>query len=155
MAVTEKPFTGLTAKVMIGTGDSAEILGYMSGATLSLTKDIIEILAFGMQYKEKVPAIKDWSLSVDGTAAFVTDGSQTKLYKAFEQATLLTIGIYLNATTYFEGTGYVSSLELEAAPDDKISISSEMAGNNGVVFTVDGTEVDVTTGSGGAGGVGS
>lgn len=147
----EKPITGLTARVSIGTGENVETLGYMSGATLSLSKDIIEILAFGMQYKEKVPAIKDWSLSVDGTAAFVTDGSQVRLYQAFENATLLTIGIYLNDKTYFEGTGYVSSLELEAAPDDKISISSEMAGNNAVVFTVDDAKVEVDWGIGSGG----
>ena len=130
--MAEKPFTGLTAKVKLG----EEILGYISGCTLNLTKDIIEILAFGMQYKEKVPAIKDWSLSVDGTAAFSTTGSQKQLYDAFESGEGVTFGIYLDDTTYFEGTGYVSSLEIEAAPDDKISISSEVAGSGAVVMNL-------------------
>ena len=130
--MAEKPFTGLTAKVKLG----EEILGYISGCTLSLSKDIIEILAFGMQYKEKVPAIKDWSLSVDGTAAFSKSGSQAKLHEAFESGDAVTIGIYLDDTTYFEGTGYVSSLEIEAAPDDKISITSEIAGSGAVTMTL-------------------
>lgn len=133
---TEKPFTGLTAKVTIGSGDAAETLGYISGCTLSLSKDIIEILAFGMQYKEKVPSIKDWSLSVDGTAAFADGGSQQKLYEAFESGETLTLGIYLDDSTYFQGTGYVSSLDIEAAPDDKISISSEISGSNAVTTSI-------------------
>ena len=130
--MAEKPFTGLTAKVTLG----EQTLGYISGCTLSLSKEIIEILAFGMEYKEKVPAIKDWSLSVDGTAAFSTAGSQKQLYDAFESGDGVTFGIYLDDTTYFEGTGYVSSLEIEAAPDDKISISSEVAGSGAVVMNL-------------------
>ena len=59
MAVTEKPFTGLTASVKIGSSASAKVLAYVSGVDLTLEKEIIEILAFGMKFKEKVPAIKE------------------------------------------------------------------------------------------------
>ena len=45
--MAEKPFTGLTAKVKVGTGASAKVLAYISGVDLSLEKEIIEILAFG------------------------------------------------------------------------------------------------------------
>ena len=134
--MAEKPFTGLTAKVTIEKDGTPTTIGYISGCTLSLSKDIIEILAFGMQYKEKVPAIKDWSLSMDGTAAFSKDGSQNELWQAFENGSALTIGIYLDDTTYFKGTGYVSSLEIDAAPDDKISISGEIAGSAAVTLTL-------------------
>lgn len=133
--MADKPFTGLTASVKIGEHASAEVVSYISGCTLDLSKDIIEILAFGMQYKEKVPAIKDWTLSMDGTAAFTTDGQQKKLLDAFESGEPLTVGIYLDENNYFEGTGYMSSLSLEAAPDDKISISGEIAGSGAVVST--------------------
>lgn len=132
----EKPFTGLTASVKIGTGSDSETLGYISGADLTLEKEIIEILAFGMEFKEKVPAIKDWSLSVDGTVALTPGSSQKKLYDAFSSGDPLTIGIYLDQNTYFEGTGYVSSFEISAAPDDKISLSSEMAGSGATTLTI-------------------
>lgn len=130
----EKPFTGLTAQVKIGADTSAKTLAYISGCTLSLSKDIIEILAFGMEYKEKVPSIKDWSLSVDGTVALAEGGTQKQLYDAFESGDLLTLGIYLDENTYFSGAGYVSSFEMEAAPDDKISLSSEISGNGATVM---------------------
>ena len=134
--MAEKPFTGLTASVKVGSGSSAKVLAYISGVDLNLEKDIIEILAFGMTYKEKVPAIKDWSASIDGTVALATGGTQKELYDAFESGAPLTLGIYLDTTTYFEGTGYVQSFDISAAPDDKISLSSEIAGSGATTLTL-------------------
>lgn len=138
MATNEKPFTGLTASVKIGSSSSAKVLAYISGVDLSLEKEIIEILAFGMTFKEKVPAIKDWSASVDGTVALATGGTQEELYNAFDSGDPLTIGIYLNENTYFEGTGYVQSFNISAAPDDKITLSSELAGSGATTLTLPG-----------------
>lgn len=134
----EKPFTGLTASVKIGGSSSSTVLAYISGVDLNLEKEIIEILAFGMQFKEKVPAIKDWSASVDGTVALATGGTQEQLYNAFDSGAPLTIGIYLNENTYFEGTGYVQSFNISAAPDDKITLSSEIAGSGATTLTLPG-----------------
>lgn len=132
----DKPYTGLTASVKIGTGSTAKTVAYISGVDLSLEKEIIEILAFGMQYKEKVPAIKDWSASTEGTVALAEGGTQKELYDAFESGAALTLGIYLDESNYFEGTGYVSSFEISAAPDDKISLSAEIAGSGAVTLTL-------------------
>lgn len=132
----ESPFTGLTASVKIGEHATAETLAYISGVDLKLEKEIIEILAFGMQFKEKVPAIKDWSASVDGTVALAEGGTQEKLYEAFDSGDPITVGIYLNETTYFEGTGYVSSFNITAAPDDKINLTSEIAGSGATTLTL-------------------
>lgn len=134
--MAEKPFTGLTACIKIGTGEAKEVLAYVSGVSLTLEKEIIEILAFGMQFKEKVPAIKDWSASIDGTVALAKEGTQKKLYDAFDSGEPLTVGIFLNETTYFEGTGYVSSFNIDAAPDDKINLSSEIAGSGATTLTL-------------------
>lgn len=143
---SEKPYTGLTACVKIGTGENAEVLAYISGADLTLEKDIIEILAFGHKFKEKVPAIKDWSLSLDGTLAIAKDGSQEKVYAAFDDASPMTFGIYLDDVTYFEGTGYVQSFNLSAAPDDKITLSSEVAGSGATILTIKGETIGGSTG---------
>ena len=132
----EKPYTGLTASVKIGGSASPTVLAYISGVDLNLSKDIIEILAFGMTFKEKVPAIKDWSASVDGTVALATGGTQEQLYNAFDSGEPLTIGIYLDESTYFEGTGYVQSFNISAAPDDKINLSSEIAGSGATTLTL-------------------
>lgn len=134
--VVESPYTGLTASVKIGSGENAKTLAYIAGADLNLSKDIIEILAFGMMFKEKVPAIKDWSLSLDGTVALAPGGTQEMLYAAFDDASPLTIGIFLDKDTYFEGTGYVSSFNISAAPDDKINLTSEIAGSGATILNM-------------------
>ena len=136
--MAEKPFTGLTASLKIGSDSNKKTLAYVSGVDLTLEKEIIEILAFGMTYKEKVPAIKDWSISIDGTVALAADGTQKQLYDAFESGTAITVGIYLDETTYFEGTGYVSSFNISAAPDDKISLTSEIAGSGATTLKLPG-----------------
>lgn len=130
----ETPFTGLTASIKLGA--TPTVLAYISGVDLKLDKSIIEILAFGLTYKEKVPAIKDWSVSIDGTVAFATAGNQKVLYDAFESGVALVVGIYLSETVYFRGTGYVSSFGISAAPDDKINLTAEIAGSGAVVLTI-------------------
>lgn len=134
MPANEKPYTGLTAALKLGTGQSAVTLAYVSGFNLSLSKDIIEILAFGHEYKEKVPSIKDWSATIDGTVALVSGGSQEQLFEAFESGDPITVGCYLSDTVYFEGSALVSSFEIDAAPDDAITLSSELAGTGAVAL---------------------
>lgn len=132
----EKPFTGLTACVKIGSGSSKQVLAYISGCSLTLEKDIIEILAFGMTFKEKVPAIKDWSLSCNGTVALADGGTQETLYAAFDSGEPMTVSIYLDDNTYFEGTGYVKNFNIDASPDDKINLTSEIAGSGATTLTL-------------------
>lgn len=139
MATNEKPFTGLTASVKVGTGSASALLAYVSGVDLNLEKEIIEIMAFGMEYKEKVPAVKDWTCSIDGTVALATGGSQKQLYDAFNSGEAITVGIYLDENTYFEGTGYVQNFNISAAPDDKISLTSEIAGSGATTLNLAGS----------------
>ena len=134
--MAEKPFTGLTASLKIGSAEQKQVLAYVSGVDLTLEKEIIEILAFGMTYKEKVPAIKDWSISIDGTVALAANGTQKQLYDAVESGNAITGGIYLDETAYFTGTGYVSSFDISAAPDDKVSLTSEIAGSGATTLTL-------------------
>ena len=117
--ITERPYTGLTAEIKVNNS----VLGYMSGVDLTLEKNIIEVLQFGARYQEKVPAIKNWTANVDGTAAFTSGGSQHKLYQAFENDEEITVGIFLDDKVYFEGKAFVENLNITGAPDDKMNIS--------------------------------
>lgn len=136
----ERPFTGLTALIGVvdTTTSEATPIAYISGIDLTLEKEIIEILAFGMKFKEKVPAIHDWSASIDGVVALIDGGTQKKFYDAFDGDTLLTFSIFLNKTTYFIGTGYVQSFNISGAPDDAMNLTSEIAGSGAVVLTLPG-----------------
>ena len=56
----------------------------MASWSVEMTKEIIDVVSFGDDYKEKIPSIKDWSASADGTADFDTAGGQKDLVDAFE-----------------------------------------------------------------------
>lgn len=136
----ETPYTGLTASIKLGAYPAGVVIGYMSGFTLDLTRDIIEILAFaGTGYKQKIPTIKDWTASCDGTAAFFGTAPQEVLYAAYEAGTLVTIGCYLDTTTYFEGTAYIKSMKIDAAPDDKVNLSMDFEGSGAITFSINTT----------------
>lgn len=129
---TEKPFTGLTARVML----EQEVIGYLNSVELNLEKDIAEVLQFGAEYREKLPTIKNWTASSEGTAAFVNNSAQHKLYKAYESGDEVTLTIKLNDTTFFEGKALVSSLSISGSPDAAMSISVEFEGSGAIEFTV-------------------
>jgi len=132
--MADAPFTGLTASISIGA--TPTVLCYISGVDLTLEREIIEIIAFGMYYKEKVPAIKNWSASVDGTVAFAANNSQEALYNAFDNNTLLDVKISLDTTTYFTGKAYVENLNISVAADDKASLTCDLAGSGAQVLTI-------------------
>ena len=131
----ERPYTGLTAEIKIGDVP----LAYMSGIDLTLEKAIIEVLQFGARFQEKVPAIKDWSATVDGTVALAPGGSQQKLYDAFNNDEEITVGIFLNEFVYFEGKAYVTNFNINGSPDDKMNLSCDLEGNGAVILTLPNT----------------
>ena len=139
----ERPYSGLTARVQL----NGVTIGYLNSLELNLEKDIAEILQFGAQYKEKLPTIKNWTASSEGTVAFAAGESQHKLYQAFESGEFVTLTVKLDEGVYFEGQALISSLSISGSPDDALSISVEFEGSGGIAFTLPET-VQVTIGSG-------
>ncbi len=142
----EKPYSGLTALIKI----NGVKVAYLNNLELNLEKDIAEILQFGAQYREKLPTIKNWTASNEGTVAFAAGESQHKLYQAFESGELVTLTIQLDQGVYFEGNALVSSLSISGAPDDALSISVEFEGSGGVTFNLPETvQLAIRSGVGG------
>lgn len=130
-------YSGVTGKlsVQVGTGTATEIV-HMANWSVELTKDIMEVISFGSDYKEKVPSIKDWSASADGTADFAADGGQKALVDAFESGAKLVGSFYLDSTTFLSGDCYIESLTIKHAADGKGDISISLAGSEAVELTV-------------------
>ena len=139
----EKPYSGLTARVQL----NGVTIGYLNSLELNLEKDIAEVLQFGAQYKEKLPTIKNWTASSEGTVAFASGESQHKLYQAFESGEFVTLTIKLDEGVYFEGSALISTLSISGSPDDALSISVEFEGSGAILFTLPET-VTVTISSG-------
>ena len=142
----EKPYSGLTARVQL----NGVTIGYLNSLELNLEKDIAEVLQFGAQYKEKLPTIKNWTASSEGTVAFAAGESQHKLYQAFESGEFVTLTIKLDEGVYFEGSALISTLSISGSPDDALSISVEFEGSGAILFTLPETvQVTISSGIGG------
>lgn len=142
----EKPYSGLTARVQL----NGVTIGYINSLELSLEKDVAEVLQFGAQYKEKLPTIKNWTASSEGTVAFAAGESQHKLYQAFESGEFVTLTIKLDEGVYFEGSALISTLSISGSPDDALSISVEFEGSGAILFTLPETvQVTISSGIGG------
>lgn len=128
-------YTGVTGYIKVGSGASGKALAHMSSWEVELSKDIIEVVSFGNDYKEKVPSIKDWSASADGAVDFATDSGQKELINAFEDGTLLTFGFGITETIFMEGTGYIESLTITDEADGNVSLSISVAGSNAITLT--------------------
>lgn len=130
-------YTGVTGKLAFKKGAATEVdIVHMANFSVSLSKEILEVISFGNDYKEKVPSIKDWSASADGTADFAADGGQKMLLDAFEDGAKLQGSFYLDDTTFLQGDCYVESLEISHAADGKADVSISLAGSNAVTLTV-------------------
>lgn len=142
----EKPYSGLTARVQL----NGVTIGYINSLELNLEKDIAEVLQFGAQYKEKLPTIKNWTASSEGTVAFASGESQHKLYQAFESGEFVKLTIKLDEGVYFEGSALISTLSISGSPDDALSISVEFEGSGAILFTLPETvQVTISSGIGG------
>lgn len=141
-----KPYSGLTARVQLNNAT----IGYINNVQLDLEKDIAEIDQFGAQYKEKLPTIKNWTASADGTVAFEAGDAQHKLYQAYESGEFVTLTIKLDEGVYFEGSALVKSLSISGEPTDALKLSAEFEGSGGVTFTLPETvRVTIASGIGG------
>ena len=129
--MAEQPYTGLTAAISVG----GTPLAYMNNLELNLDRSIIEVLQFGAQYKEKIPGIKNWTASVEGTVAFDKSGSQKTLVDKFESGDAVELQVLLKTGVYFEGDALIASLNISGTPDEALTISAEFEGSGAVTFT--------------------
>lgn len=130
-------YSGVTGKITtkIGTGTAAELL-HMTNWSVDLSKEMIEAISFGEDYKEKVPGVKDWSASADGSTDFATTSGQKALVDAFEGGTKIEAAFYLDTTTFMTGDCYIESLSISHAADGKSEVSIKLAGSGGIDLTV-------------------
>ena len=129
--MAESPYTGLTAAVSV---DSTP-LAYMNNLELNLDRNIIEILQFGSEYKNKALGMKNWNANVEGTVAFDTTGGHKALVDAYNDGTKVSLQVLLKTGVYFEGDAYIASLSISGTPDDALTISAEFEGDGAITFT--------------------
>lgn len=131
-------YSGVTGKISIkpGIAGVAKDIAHLANWTVDLSKEMIEVVSFGDDYKEKIPSIKDWSASADGAVDFAANSGQKDLMDAYEDGTKVEASFYLDTGTFFKGDAYVESLSFSHAADGSAEISISLAGSGGVMLTV-------------------
>jgi predicted secreted protein len=124
------PYTGLTAKLTVG---SAEV-AYISNWSVEESCDTIEITQLGSNGKEVLPSLCYWTASAEGTADFSTLSAQKTLRDAMLSGTPVEVKFYLDENTALKGTAIVTAFSVNISTEDKGGVSISLTGNGKLSF---------------------
>ena len=129
-------YTGVTGKIAVKKGTAAAVdIDHMSGWTVDLSREIIEVVSLGSDAKEKIAGIKDWTASFDGTADFATTSGQKDLMDAYDDGSELEASFYLDDDTFLTGNCLIESLSISNTADGKAEISISLSGTGSTALT--------------------
>ena len=122
---------GKSGKLEIGTSVVSEINNW----SLDIGTDTLEVTALGDDWKEFIAGLKEWSASSEGTFNIPADNTgQKAVQDAFLNGDMVTVKLYVNATNYYSGSAYISSLNVEDPVDDAVTISFEFQGTGALAY---------------------
>ncbi len=123
---------GKYGKICISTGKQ---IASAKSWSLELSLDTLETTALGDEWKKYIAGLKEWSASCEGDYAISTDTEgQKALQDAYLNGTVVTVELYVDATNYYTGSAYISSLSIEDPVDDVVSFSCEFTGTDALEF---------------------
>ena len=107
----------------------------MKNWSLELALETLETTALGDDWKNYITGLKEWTASSEGDYSVPTDTKgQKALQDAFLNGTTVKVKMYVDATNYYQGDAYISSLSIEDPVDDVVSISIEFTGTGALSF---------------------
>ena len=125
------PIAGKSGKLNI----SANVVSNISNWSLDLGLDTLDITALGDEWKKFIAGLKEWSASAEGSYSIHTDtDGQTALQNAYLNGTEVELRLFVNATNYYSGNAFISSLSVEDPVDDKVSVSFEFQGTGVLTY---------------------
>lgn len=126
---------GKNGKIVINE-DNTKTVAAIKNWSLELSLETLETTALGDDWKKYITGLKEWSASAEGNYEVPTDDEgQAALQSAYMNGTTVTVKLYVDATSYYEGTAYISSLSIEDPVDDLVTISLDFTGNGALSFT--------------------
>lgn len=122
---------GKGGKLSIGANTVSDIKNW----SLDLGADTIDVTALGDEWKRFIAGLKEWSASAEGSFAINTDANgQAALQTAFLNSSEVALRLYINATNYYSGNAYISSLSVEDPVDDAVNVSFEFQGTGALSY---------------------
>lgn len=125
---------GKNGKVVIGESSTQKVVG-IKNWSLELSLETLETTALGDDWKNYITGLKEWTASSEGDYEVPVDTQgQKALQDAYLNGTTVILKLYVDATNYYQGTAYISSLSIEDPVDDVVNISIEFTGTGALSF---------------------
>lgn len=122
---------GKSGKITLGANTVTDITSW----SLDVNCDMLDATALGDDWKKTLPGLKDWSASADANWNVATDANgQKALQDAYLNGTSVALKLYVNATNYYSGTAYVTSLSIETPVGGEVSASFELQGSGALTY---------------------
>ena len=125
---------GKNGKVVIGESSTQKVVD-IKNWSLELSLETLETTALGDDWKNYITGLKEWTASSEGDYEVPVDTQgQKALQDAYLNGTTVILKLYVDATNYYQGTAYISSLSIEDPVDDVVNISIEFTGTGALSF---------------------
>lgn len=126
---------GKEGKISITEGSGTEqFLAHMTTWSVESALEMDETPYFGGSKTEegsleKTPLSISWTASGEGSAEVGPDNNQDAILEAHNTSKVLSFTFYLNATTAYQGEGYIDSYSASNAADGKGGFTFSVSGN--------------------------
>lgn len=122
-----------------GKGGSAKIgantIAEVTSWSLDISADMLDSTSLGDDWREFIAGLNGATGSVEVKWDIPNDANgQTALQTAVLNSTTVTLNLYVNATNYYSGSAYVSSLSVEDPVEDLVTATFEAQFTGAVTY---------------------
>ena len=122
---------GKGGSARLGANTIAEVTSW----SLDVSTDMLDSTSLGDDWREFIAGLNGATGSVEVKWDVVTDtNGQTALQTAMLNNTTVTLDLYVNATKYYTGSAYISSLSIEDPVEDLVTATFEVQFTGAVTY---------------------
>lgn len=122
-----------------GKGGSAKIgantIAEVTSWSMDISADMLDSTSLGDDWREFIAGLNGATGTVEVKWDIPNDANgQTALQNALLNGTTVTLNLYVNATNYYSGSAYVSSLSVEDPVEDLVTATFEAQFTGAVTY---------------------
>ena len=122
--------SGLTGKLVLSSSTVANIATW----SLNTTVPMNDTTSFTEEWKTKLPGPGEWTISAEGFYNDDDTNGQAAIQTAYLAKTSVTIKGYVDATNYYSGTAYISSMTVSNDANGVVKITYEFSGTGAIAY---------------------
>ena len=122
---------GKDGSAKIGANTIAEVTSW----SMDISADMLDSTSLGDDWRESIPGLNGATASLEVKWDIPNDANgQTALQNAILNGTTVTLNLYTNASNYYSGTAYISSLNVEDPVEDLVTATFEAQFTGAVTY---------------------